>query len=203
MKYLFDVGAHWGQDSLDRTQNDPSVICYAFEPTPELAENLRRGAESRNIKDRYRVFETAISDFDGEADFHMVNDDTGSASLNEFSDNLDKTWPGRTDFVVRASKKVNVYRLDTWLSIYAPEITEIDHLHIDAQGSDLAVLKGLGEKLKIVKTGVVEVPQSEEVRLYKGQHTKEEAIQFLVRNGFKISSVVSQVNEDNLFFERE
>jgi FkbM family methyltransferase len=203
MKYLFDVGAHWGQDSLDRVRNEKDLICFAFEPTPELAENLRKEAESRGIKDRYRVFETAISDFDGEADFHMVANDTGSASLNEFSNNLDKTWPGRTDFVVRASKKVNVYRLDTWLPIYAPEITEIEHLHIDAQGSDLAVLRGLGEKLKMVKSGVVEVPQSEEVRLYKGQHTKEEAIQFLVRNGFKISSVVSQVNEDNLFFERE
>ena len=200
---LFDVGAHHGQDSLDRTQNDPSVVCYAFEPTPELAENLRKAAESRNIKDRYRVFETAISDFDGEADFHMVNDDTGSASLNEFSDGLDKTWPGRTDFVVRASKKVNVYRLDTWLPIYAPEITEIDHLHIDAQGSDLAVLRGLGEKLKMVKSGVVEVPQSAEVRLYKGQHTKEEAISFLEENNFKITEVKSQVNEDNLYFERK
>ncbi len=200
---LFDVGAHHGQDSLDRTQNDPNVICYAFEPTPELAENLRKAAESRNIKDRYRVFETAISDFDGEADFHMVNDDTGSASLNEFSDGLDKTWPGRTDFVVRASKKVNVYRLDTWLSIYAPEITEIDHLHIDAQGSDLAVLKGLGEKLKMVKTGVVEVPQTPEVRLYKGQHTKEDALSFLEQNNFKITEVKSQVNEDNLYFERK
>ncbi len=200
---LFDVGAHHGQDSLDRTQNDPNVICYAFEPTPELAENLRKAAESRNIKDRYRVFETAISDFDGEADFHMVNDDTGSASLNEFSDGLDKTWPGRTDFIVRASKKVNVYRLDTWLSIYAPEITEIDHLHIDAQGSDLAVLKGLGEKLKMVKTGVVEVPQTPEVRLYKGQHTKEDALSFLEQNNFKITEVKSQVNEDNLYFERK
>jgi FkbM family methyltransferase len=200
---LFDVGAHHGQDSLDVTQNNPNAICYAFEPTPELAENLRRAAESRNIKERYHIFEFAISDFDGEADFHMVTGDTGSASLNEFSDNLDKTWPGRTDFVVRASKKVKVYRLDTWLSAYAPEITEIDHLHIDAQGSDLAVLKGLGEKLKMVKSGVVEVPQSPEVRLYKGQHTKEDALSFLEQNNFKISKVVSQVNEDNLYFERK
>lgn len=200
---LFDVGAHHGQDSLSTTQNDSSVICYAFEPTPELAENLRKAAESRNIKERYHIFEIAISDFDGEADFHMVTDDTGSASLNEFSENLEKTWPGRTDFVVRASKKVNVYRLDTWLSIYAPEITQIDHLHIDAQGSDLAVLKGLGEKIKMVKSGVVEVPQTPEVSLYKGQHTKEEAISFLEQNNFKISKVVSQVNEDNLYFERK
>ena len=200
---LFDVGAHHGQDSLNITQHNPDVICYAFEPTPELARLLRIAAEARNMKERYHVFEHAISDFDGEADFHMVENDTGSASLNEFADNLEETWPGRTDFVVRGSKKVNVYRLDTWLTIFASDVTQIDHLHIDAQGCDLAVLKGLGEKLSIVESGVVEVPQSEKVSLYKGQHTKQEAIDFLEQNGFVIDKITSQENEDNLYFVRK
>jgi FkbM family methyltransferase len=200
---LFDVGAHHGQDSLNITQHNPDIICYAFEPTPELARLLRIAAEARDMKDRYHVYEHAISDFDGEADFHMVQDDTGSASLNEFSDNLSETWPNRTDFVVRGSKKVNVYRLDTWLSIFASEITCIDHLHIDAQGCDLAVLKGLGEKISMVQSGVVEVPQEDNLRLYKGQHTKQEALDFLEQNGFVIDRVTSQVNEDNLYFVRK
>jgi FkbM family methyltransferase len=200
---LFDVGAHHGQDSLDITQHNPDVICYAFEPTPELARLLRIAAEARGMKDRYHVYEHAISDFDGEADFHMVQGDTGSASLNDFSDNLSETWSGRKDFVVRGSKKINVYRLDTWLTIFASEITCIDHLHIDAQGSDLAVLKGLGEKISMVQSGVVEVPQSEEVSLYKGQHTKQEALDFLEQNGFVIDKITSQVNEDNLYFVRK
>ena len=200
---LFDVGAHHGQNSLGITQHNPNVICYAFEPTPELARLLRIAAEARNMKDRYHVYEHAISDFDGEADFHMVEGDTGSASLNEFADNLSETWPDRTDFVVRGSKKVNVYRLDTWLTIFASEITCIDHLHIDAQGSDLAVLKGLGDKLSMVQSGVVEVPQEDNLRLYKGQHTKQEALDFLEQNGFVNDKITSQVNEDNLYFVRK
>lgn len=201
MKYLFDVGAHWGQDSLQLVREDNDLICMAFEPTPELAERLRR--ESKDFPDRYRVFPIAISDYDGESDFHLVVGDTGSASLNEFADNISETWAGRKDFVVRDSIKVNVYRLDTWLKTYAPEITEIEHLHIDAQGSDLAVLKGLGEMIRIVKSGVVEVPQSTDVKLYKTQHSKEETIHFLTHNGFKITKITHQQNEDNLFFERE
>ena len=200
---LFDVGAHHGQDSLNITQHNPDVICYAFEPTPELARLLRIAAEARNMKERYHVFEHAISDFDGEADFHMVENDTGSASLNEFADNLKETWPGRTDFVVRGSKKVNVYRLDTWLSIFASDVTQIDHLHIDAQGCDLAVLRGLGDKLSMVQSGVVEVPQEDKLRLYKGQHTKQEALDFLEQNGFVIDKITSQENEDNLYFVRK
>lgn len=200
---LFDVGAHHGQDSLNITQHNPDVICYAFEPTPELARLLRIAAEARNMKERYHVFEHAISDFDGEADFHMVENDTGSASLNEFADNLSETWPGRTDFVVRGSKKVNVYRLDTWLSIFASDVTQIDHLHIDAQGCDLAVLRCLGDKLSMVQSGVVEVPQEDKLRLYKGQHTKQEALDFLEQNGFVIDKITSQENEDNLYFVRK
>ena len=200
---LFDVGTHHGQNSLNITHRNPDVICYAFEPTPELARLLHIAAEARNMKERYHVYEHAISDFDGEADFHMVQGDTGSASLNEFSDNLSEIWPGRTDFVVRGSKKVNVYRLDTWLTIFAPEITCIDHLHIDAQGSDLAVLKGLGEKISMVQSGVVEVPQEDKLRLYKGQHTKQEALDFLEQNGFMIDKITSQENEDNLYFVRK
>lgn len=201
MKYLFDVGAHWGQDSLHIARDNPDITVYAFEPTPELAQRLRN--ESRDFSDRYLVFEHAISDYNGESDFHLVVGDTGSASLNTFSDNLNVTWPGRTDFVVRKTIKVPVYRLDTWLEKYAPNITEIEHLHIDAQGSDLAVLKGLGEKIKIVKSGVVEVPQQAALRLYIGQHTKEEALNFLNENNFVINNVTSQVNEDNIFFERK
>ena len=200
---LFDVGAHHGQDSLNITHRNPDVVCYAFEPTPELARLLRIAAEARGMKHRYHVYEHAISDFDGEAEFHMVEGDTGSASLNEFSDNLSETWPDRTDFAVRGSKKVNVYRLDTWLSIFAPEIVNINHLHIDAQGSDLAVLKGLGEKISMVQSGVVEVPQEDKLRLYKGQHTKQEALDFLEQNGFMIDKITSQENEDNLYFVRK
>lgn len=200
MKYLFDVGAHWGQDSLHIAKDHSDITVYAFEPTPELAHILREN--SKNFSDRYKVFECAISDYNGESDFHLVKGDTGSASLNSFSDGLDKSWPGRTDFVVRGTIKVPVYRLDTWLEQFAPDITEIHHLHIDAQGSDLAVLKGLGDKLKIVESGVVEVPQAPELRLYKGQHTKQEALDFLEQNGFKIKEITSQVNEDNIFFER-
>jgi FkbM family methyltransferase len=200
---LFDVGAHWGQDSLDITEKNQDVICHAFEPTPELARLLRIAAEARRMKDRYHVHECAISDFDGTETFHMVVGDTGSASLNDFSDNLHETWPGRIDFAVRESKEVDVYRLDTWLNTFAPEITQIDHLHIDAQGSDLAVLRGLGEKISMVQSGVVEVPQEDNLRLYKGQHTKQEALDFIEQNNFVIYNITSQVNEENLFFVRK
>jgi hypothetical protein len=65
------------------------------------------------------------------------------------------------------------------------------------------VLKGLGDSISMVQSGVVEVPQEDVLRLYKGQHTKQEAIDFLEQNGFFIDKVTSQVNEDNLYFKRK
>ena len=58
-------------------------------------------------------------------------------------------------------------------------------------------------RISIVKSGVIEVPQSEEVKLYKLQHSKEEAMEFLKANGFEITSIKPQQNEDNIFFERK
>lgn len=197
---IFDVGAHWGQDSLDLVRNNPNHICWAFEPTPRLANRLESLSDS--FADRYHVWPVAISDYNGTSDFHLVAGDTGSSSLNKFAANINNTWPGRDDFRVVDTIKVQVWRLDTWIDEWCPGLERIDHLHIDAQGSDLQVLIGLGDKIDLVETGVIEVPQRPEISLYEGQHTKESAIAWLVKNGFEIYDQTHQVNEDNLYFRK-
>jgi FkbM family methyltransferase len=195
---LFDVGANWGSDSLDKTRDDPTVKCYAFEPTPELINNLTN--KSRSYSDRYTIVPIALSDFDGTAMFNVTaHADWGCSSLLTFSDGLKDTWPGRTDFYSERQIEVQVRRLDGWLPEH-PEITQIDFFHCDTQGCDLAVLRGMGDFISMIKDGVIEVPQSPEVRLYKGQHTKEEALDFLNDKGFEVYKTASQQNEDNIYF---
>jgi hypothetical protein len=63
-------------------------------------------------------------------------------------------------------------------------ITEIDYFHCDAQGNDFKILKSFGNKLNIIKSGVVEASCS--VSLYKVDNTAESIINFLEENGFKI-----------------
>lgn len=77
---LFDVGANWGTDSLERTRTSPFVQTYAFEPTPELFEHLTK--ESVAFATRYNLFQIALSDFDGEAEFRVAaHADWGTSSL--------------------------------------------------------------------------------------------------------------------------
>lgn len=197
MRVIFDVGANDGRTFISEARDGASV--YLFEPTPFLVEQIKGWiADFPSMC----LNEVAISESDGETTFNIAGqNDWGCSSLLEFSDGLEETWPGRTDFKVTDKVTVKTMRLDTFLDMH-PEIEAIDYLHVDTQGADLFVLRSLGSKISIVREGVVEVPQSTDVMLYKGQHTKEDMIKFLNDHGFEVFDVVSQMNEDNLKFRR-
>ncbi len=201
---LLDVGANWGTDSLLQTQNDPNKHCWAFEPTPELVNHLR--SQSSSYRDRYTVVEAALSDFDGKASFNIADQvDWGCSSLNTFSENLNETWPGRTDLHFNRSIEVNVYRFDTWYEKNNKPFTKIDYFHCDTQGSDLRVLIGMGEYIEMIQHGIVECATSENVKLYKENHTEEEMSDFLSKNGFIITKRLSNDhfnNEVNIYFSK-
>lgn len=199
---LFDVGANWGTDSLRQTEANFHYRTWAFEPTPELFEHLVR--ESQPFTDRYRVLRLALSDFDGTAEFNVAaHQDWGTSSLLPFNEGLDKTWPGRRDFYVDRVVEVKVMRFDTWFERAKPKIDRIDFFHCDTQGTDLKVLQGMGDYFEMIRQGVVEVPQSREVMLYRGQHTREEVLDFLSDKGYEVYQVGHQQNEDNLYFQRK
>jgi len=196
---LFDVGANWGTDSLSVTKENKKYITWAFEPTPELIANL--SIKSQEFSDRYNIIPLAVSNFNGMAQFNVArHGDWGVSSLLDFNDNIKDTWKKRKDLYVDQKITVPVMRLDSWFDLFKPPISQIDFFHCDTQGSDLKVLEGMGKYFSLIKDGVIECPQSESVKLYKGQHTKEEAYQFLDNRGYTVYKIESQQNEDNLFF---
>lgn len=203
---LFDVGANWGTDSLSRTKTDSTVITYAFEPTPELAAHLRE--QSQNFKDRYHCYELAVSDFDGSAIFNIADtpgSDWGCSSLNEFSENLSSFWPGRSDFKFNRSIEVTVTRLDSWFKTNNIVIDKIDFFHCDTQGSDLKVLEGLGDYISLIYEGVIECARDQTSKLYKQNHTLDQAREFLHSRGFSVVKTQPNdpfSNELNLYFKR-
>lgn len=203
---LFDVGANWGTDSLDKTKFNPQVITYAFEPTPELASHLRE--QSKDYADRYNIYEIALSDYDGTSTFNIAdspNCDWGCSSLNEFSDNLESFWPGRPDFKFNRTIEVTVQKLVTWFETTRPNLPKIDYFHCDTQGSDLKVLQGMGDYIHLIQQGVIECAREATSKLYKQNHTLQEAVDFLQSKGFTILGVNSNDiynNELNLHFKK-
>lgn len=195
-KNIFDIGANNGSDSYHYA-NDPSNIVYAFEPTPFLLKTYLYPIQKEN----YIVVPVAISDFDGEDEFNIAGQsDWGCSSLNEFSDGLSETWPGRTDFHVTEKIKVKVQRMDTF--ILENNIEEIEYMHCDTQGSDLKVLKSFGIYINRLKSGVVEACKQNP--LYKSiDNTESSIIKFLVSNNFSITNIQSNngcPNEVNISF---
>jgi FkbM family methyltransferase len=200
-KIYFDVGANHGHDSLFIAAQSSDNIVYAFEPTPLLVDVLKKRSMYLS---NYHVFPKAVSNYNGQSTFRISAQDDGCSSLNKFNDNLETSWPGRRGFIVTDEITVDVIKLYDF--IIEHNITEIENLHVDAQGQDLEVLLGLQDKINIVKSGVIEMPTSHNTKLYADQQYLDvDAIEFLKSKGFIISSVDSndiQRNEVNIRFHR-
>jgi len=195
---VFDVGANDGSTFLPFARCLPWARIYAFEPTPELVAKIH--SQSAGLKN-YHLVPKAVGETPGTAPFNVAGTaNWGCSSFLEFSAGLEVTWPDRTDFKVTQKIEVEVIRLDAF--VREQKIERIDFLHVDTQGTDLAVLRSLGDEIRRVRGGVIEVPQSCEVMLYRGQHSREEAESFLDAHGFKIWKIVPAQKEDDLFYRR-
>jgi len=176
-KTVIEVGGNQGQHTGQFVKPDTQLYC--FEPVQELAHSLwQKYRHEPNVV----IVPFAIDTESAIRQFNVAGQkDWGCSSFHEFSDNLDKDWPGRTDFKFTHSYNVLTIRLDTFCELY--NIETIDYLWIDAQGHDFQVLKSLGEKIKNVKAGRCEA--SNNVKLYKDVDNSRESIQsYLHANKF-------------------
>lgn len=191
MRTVIDVGAADGISCIHWMDKDPdNTTIWAFEPRPEAASALFINSKKFS---NYHVVQKAVSDFTGKAKFN-VSVQGECSSLNEFSEDL------KTSETV----EVDVIRLEDFVNEF--KIEKIDLLHVDAQGHDLEVLMGLGEKVTIVGSGVIEMARTHAVKLYKDQkYDMNDAIDFLNKNGFRIHSIKPSdqwCNEVNIVFFR-
>lgn len=201
MKTILDIGANDGKETWERASLGDAII-YAFEPTWELLTKYLwpMAYENPNI----RVIPFAVDIENSFKKFNIAgHGDWGCSSLHEFSDDIHTKWSGRSDFHSTHSYLVPTITLYDFCTLY--DIKEIDFIEIDAQGNDFNVLKSLGDKISIVKEGVVEA--SENVDLYKNVNNRVEEIRkFLLDNGFEI---INENENDylraevNIFFKRK
>ena len=195
---MFDIGAHEGQSSIFKAEENENLHVYAFEPIPKLADGIK--SKINNLKN-YTLITKAVSDYNGEAFFNVRGEgDWGQGSLSDFTGAVDTVWPG---FNLRFTDKikVEVIRLDNFIEQH--NIKKINYLHVDAQGGDLRVLKGLGKYIAIVEKGVVEASNTDKI-YYTDQNTVDDTVNFLNNAGFDIISIDSNdhiSNEYNIYFE--
>ena len=174
---IFDIGANDGLDGLGFALFNKNYNVYSFEANPELVlkieENKKKIEKFFKLKlDNYEIFNKAVSDFDGTSDFNISHYDLCSSLLSY-------------KFVKTKEKiKTKVITLEKFC--LEKHIDNIVYIHIDTQGSDLDVLKGLGSYRSIVHSGVIETIIKKEDRLYEGASYYEEVKFFFEKWGFNI-----------------
>jgi FkbM family methyltransferase len=206
-RVFFDVGANDGHTSIPVAEQHANTLVYSFEPVPELV-NIIRSRAGHLVN--YKIIEKAVSDYNGTTKFNVsTQENWGCSSLLEFSPKLKTEWkniPGVYNFEdIEYTKQIDVDVITLKSFIEENEIEKIDWLHIDTQGNDLNVLKGMGDTLNIVMGGALEAANKEDI-LYVGQNTKEQCIEFLESNGFSITNIEQNDpfgNEVNIFFAKD
>ena len=134
----FDAGANVGDYTRQILQTGRAAGClvdvHLFEPSPRCAESLRQcfAAESA-----VRITSAAVADRTGEASLHDGRAGSSQASLVP-RDVLSGD--------AAAAVTVPLLRLDGYLDQHG--IAQVDLLKLDIEGSELAALRGLGEKLR-------------------------------------------------------
>ena len=211
MKYkdhIFDVGAFNGLDSIILALKNQNMMVHVFEANPDLIKIIKKN--KKKIEDfkktkikNYKINNFAVSNKNKFFKFNIAKNPTVS-SLYQFSKNIDKTWPGYRETHCTFIKKIKVKGITLEKYCKDNKIDRINYLHIDTQGNDLNVLKGLNKKIKIVEKGVLEAAVNKKKALYQNKDTISEIKFFLKKKNFYISKIESVdkniKNEKNVFF---
>lgn len=214
MKYkdhIFDVGAFNGLDGLILALKNKDMMIHAFEANPFLIKLIKKNKKKiekfKNLKIKnYIINNLAVSNKDRFYIFNIAKNPTVS-SLKKFSSNIDKTWPGYREQHCTFVKKVKIRGITLKKYCKKNNIDRINYLHIDTQGNDLNVLKGLDNKIHIVQRGVLEASISKKKALYQNNHTINETKKFLENKKFTITKILpideNIKNEKNIFFSNQ
>ncbi len=127
---VFDVGANIGLMSIPLLASESSLNVVSFEPSPHNVAHLQRTAAGSGFRDRWEVITSALSDHEGEAEFHCATPDLGA-----FDGLADTGRTGGTTAV-----RVHLSTLDIeWQRRGRPTVSAVK---IDVEGAELGVLKG-------------------------------------------------------------
>ena len=131
---IFDVGANVGIYSLAAISANPGAKLHAFEPTPEIAEQLRR-TKALNALTNLVIAETAVCDTSGQARLVRCDGGEGNGGMN-FIVEIDS---------VSDSDLVESTSLDDYCRRNG--IDRIDLMKVDVQGFEPDVLRGASDLL--------------------------------------------------------
>jgi FkbM family methyltransferase len=172
---IIDIGTNLGIDF----KNYPlKSNIYSFEPNPICYNYLKENFKNySNLK----LFNSAVGDLKGIYQFNLTKD-TYSSSLLELNEKY------KNNKVLSFSETIMIDVINLNDIIEEENINEIDFYKSDTQGYDLKILKSLGENIRLIKKGRIEVVNKNN-QIYKGQDNYlDEVALYLQFYNFKIKN---------------
>lgn len=141
MRTLIYVGANDGNGLeilLREWQGEPLDRVYAFEPDPEMYEKLCQRFD--RFRNNIHLINAACTSTDGVGKFYITPNRV-SSSLGDINMTNQASVPGGHSGGELAFKVIEVQTINLYNFCQTNNITEIEYLQTDCQGSDLAILK--------------------------------------------------------------
>ncbi len=194
---VIHVGASEGQERFVYAEHDLNVLW--FEPLPSAFEKLQ---QNLICFPKQRAHQYAVSNTDyAYLPFYVTDNEGQSSSIRELQMHLE-VWP---DVHHVDTIQVLSIKLDTFFTITGIFRERFQLLVLDAQGSELDILKGATDTLRYMKYAQIEMMDFE---AYKGSALAVDIIAFMEQNGFReigrelLFPAESALRSDNVFFER-
>jgi FkbM family methyltransferase len=172
---IIDAGAHRGDDSIEFTEMLPLAEIHAFEPVPNIFNQLK---ENISAFPKISCYKLALSNRTGQMEMHISSGGSdASSSLLAPRDHL----TDHPDTFFNEKIVVDTITMDDWAE--RQKISKIDFLWLDMQGYELDVVKASPKIFKTVKAVHIEVstkPTYENVPQYR------EVKEWMETQGFKV-----------------
>ncbi len=175
---VLDVGAYEGQSAVYYRRFFPEARIYSFEPHPEI---FNRMVEVTKDDPHVHPFQLAISDSDGRAEFH-TSDFPAANSLLPLHDKISH-WAPPSLMSKWQSMEVETMRIDTFCA--KEGIDHIDCLKSDAQGHDVAVLRGAEGLLRDGRISCV-IAEVNVAPHYERQDSMGAMVQLMEGHGYRL-----------------
>ena len=198
---MFDIGAHTGEATEKYRNWFPKAEFHLFEADPEVAAMCsERTKRWKNVQ----LHSFACGAENTLAAFYPTTHQqstSGSIYAGASGSLLKPTGIQEhfPDIKFREKIDVPVKRLDDWMhdhSVPAPKF-----IHMDVQGAELLVLRGLGSEINQVEAIWLEVERKE---LYENQALESDVMQFFVGLGWtKVADTVGTIYGDQLWLSPE
>ena len=205
---VVEIGAHYGEDSLRFLETFPDITLYCFEPDPRNIKVFKKYVTDKRVT----LFETALSNENGTAQFHQSYQENNDAPTPDKYDWIDPAMYEEEKLNNSGSSSLKKgYELTTGETItittqtyldWANEnsIGAVDFVWLDVQGAEKDVLDGMGEAMRNVQLFWMEYGET----AYDDAMTRQETIDYMAQRGFApVEKFSSQTTAGDLLFLRK